>query len=114
MSLSTNVVVQSATPQTAAKASADSTDVGMPRPGARATPISTWVKTAAGWRIHDIVDAGEPSLRKTLADDIESLKHPNREKALRPGRSAVSILLPLREKVCWRSPSDRGVRRPAK
>jgi hypothetical protein len=78
-SLKTTVAVQSATPTTA-KASADFIDVGMPGQEARHADFDL-VKTPAGWRIHDITTKGEPSLRKTLTDEIQTLKHPGAKKA---------------------------------
>jgi hypothetical protein len=71
-SLRATIAVQSASP-TQARATADFSDVGMPGEGARHNAFEL-VKTAAGWRIHDIQETGQPSLRRTLEDEIKSLK----------------------------------------
>jgi hypothetical protein len=67
------VTVQSASPTTA-KASANIRDVGMPEEGVRRIEFDL-TKTKAGWRIHDIMDPGQPSLRNVLLGEIASLSH---------------------------------------
>jgi hypothetical protein len=71
-SITATVTVQSATP-TQAKASAvfhDSMDAGSPPKH----DTFDLVKTPAGWRIHDMGTADQPSLRKVLSDEIKHLK----------------------------------------
>jgi hypothetical protein len=71
VSLKATVAVQSASP-TDAKATADFTDTGMPGQGARHAAFDL-VKVNGAWRIHDITDQGEASLRSQLSDEIKSL-----------------------------------------
>ncbi len=73
VSLQTTVKVQSATP-TSAKATADFTDVGMPGQGARHAAFDL-LKVNGAWRIHDISNPDQPSLRQTLQTEIASLKN---------------------------------------
>jgi hypothetical protein len=71
-SITATVTVQSATPTTA-KASAvfhDTMDAGSPPKH----DTFDLVKTSAGWRIHDMGTADQPSLRKVLQDEIKRLK----------------------------------------
>lgn len=70
-SLQTTVTVQSATPTTA-KAHADFIDTGMPGDGARHNDFDL-VKVNGAWRIHDITESGQPSLRQSLQDEIKTL-----------------------------------------
>jgi hypothetical protein len=72
VSLQSTVTVGAATPTTA-KASADFKDVGMPEQGVRHDDFDL-VKTAAGWRIHDVTVRGEKSLRTQLNEEIKTLK----------------------------------------
>jgi hypothetical protein len=69
-SITAVVAVQSATP-TDAKATAVFTDTmdGKPK-----TDTFDLVKTSAGWRIHDMGTADQPSLRKVLQDEITRMK----------------------------------------
>ncbi len=69
-SITAVVTVQSATP-TDAKATAVFTDTmdGKPK-----TDTFELVKTPAGWRIHDMGTADQPSLRKVLSDEIARMK----------------------------------------
>jgi hypothetical protein len=71
-SISATVTVQSATPTTA-KATADFHDSidTSPKPHHDTFDL---VKTAAGWRIHDMGTSDQPSLRKVLQDEIKRLK----------------------------------------
>ncbi|MFI4933884.1 MAG: DUF3828 domain-containing protein [Caulobacterales bacterium] len=71
VSLKATVVVQSAT-ATTAKATADFTDTGMPGEAARHNAFDL-VKEDGFWRIHDVQNGADPSLRKTLTDEIASL-----------------------------------------
>jgi hypothetical protein len=72
-SISATVTVQSATP-TEAKATADFRD-SMDGPTGKAKHDTfDLVKTPAGWRIHDMGTADQPSLRKVLQDEIAHLK----------------------------------------
>jgi hypothetical protein len=72
-SISATVTVQSATP-TEAKATADFRD-SMDGPTGKAKHDTfDLVKTPAGWRIHDMGTADQPSLRKVLQDEIARLK----------------------------------------
>jgi hypothetical protein len=71
-SITATIAVQSAT-ATAAKATSDFHDT----PAAGGSPkhdTFDLVKTPAGWRIHDIGTADQPSLRKVLTDEIAGLK----------------------------------------
>jgi hypothetical protein len=71
-SITATVTVQSATP-TEAKATAvfhDTMDAGSPPK----RDTFDLVKTPAGWRIHDMGDSDQPSLRKVLSDEIARLK----------------------------------------
>ncbi len=70
-SLKSQVTVTSATPTTA-KAHSDFTDTGMPGQGTRHADFDL-VKTAAGWRVHDIISPGQPSLRHVLKAEIARL-----------------------------------------
>ena len=69
-SITAVVTVQSATP-TDAKATAVFTDTmdGKPK-----TDTFELVRTPAGWRIHDMGTADQPSLRKVLSDEIARMK----------------------------------------
>lgn len=71
-SITATVTVQSATPTTA-KATADFHDSidTSPKPHHDTFDL---VKTPAGWRIHDMGTADQPSLRKVLQDEITHLK----------------------------------------
>jgi hypothetical protein len=71
-SITATISVQSATPTTA-KATADFHDVidTSPKPHRDTFDL---VKTPAGWRIHDMGTADQPSLRKVLQDEIKHLK----------------------------------------
>jgi hypothetical protein len=71
-SITATVAVQSATP-TSAKATADFHDSidTSPKPHHDTFDL---VKTSAGWRIHDMGTADQPSLRKVLQDEIKRLK----------------------------------------
>jgi len=72
VSIRATVAVQSATP-TAATATAILTDTGMTDDKPRKSTFDL-VKTPAGWRIHDIHTADDPSMRKDLQDDIVAAK----------------------------------------
>ena len=72
-SITATVTVLSATP-TSAKATADFRDT-MDGPGGKPKHDTfDLVKTPAGWRIHDMGTADQPSLRKVLQDEITRLK----------------------------------------
>ena len=71
-SLKATVAVQSATP-TAAAATSDFVDVGMPGQGPRHAQFQL-VKVNGAWRIHDIKSGDEGWLRATLTKEIKSLK----------------------------------------
>jgi hypothetical protein len=71
VSLQTTVTVLSATPTTA-KAHADFTDSGIPSDGARHNDFDL-VKVNGAWRIHDVTEPGQPSMRSSLQDEIKSL-----------------------------------------
>jgi hypothetical protein len=71
-SISATVTVQSAT-ATEAKATADFTDSMEPGDKPKHDTFDL-VKTPAGWRIHDMGTADQPSLRKVLTDEIAKLK----------------------------------------
>jgi hypothetical protein len=71
-SIKSTIAVQSAT-ATAAKASSDFKDVDDTTAKPRHDTFDL-VKTAAGWRIHDMETDGPPSLRKVLQDEIRKLK----------------------------------------
>ncbi len=72
-SITASVSVQSATP-TEAKATADFRDTMDGPTGAAKHDTFDLVKTTAGWRIHDMGTADQPSLRKVLQDEIARLK----------------------------------------
>jgi len=71
-SITAAVTVESAT-ATAAKASAMLTDT-MEKSAAPKKISFDLVKTPDGWRIHDLGDTAQPSLRKALTDEIAQLK----------------------------------------
>ena len=71
-SITATIAVQSATP-TAAKATADFHDV-IDTSSKPHHDTFDLVKTAAGWRIHDMGTSDQPSLRKVLQDEIAKLK----------------------------------------
>jgi hypothetical protein len=71
-SIQATVNVTSATPTTA-EATADFHDTVDPRPSERDT--FDLVKVNGAWRIHDMSTPGQPPLRKTLQDEIQSLTH---------------------------------------
>jgi hypothetical protein len=71
-SITATVTVQSATP-TSAKATADFHD-SMDAGGKPKRDTFDLVKTPAGWRIHDMGTADQPSLRKVLQGEIARLK----------------------------------------
>ena len=70
-SLKATIAVQSATP-TSAKATSDFIDTGMPGQGARHASFDL-VRENGLWRIHDVTDQGESSLRTQLEDEIKTL-----------------------------------------
>ena len=70
-SIKATIAVQSATP-TAAKATSSFVDTGIPSQGARSASFDL-VKENGVWRIHDITDQGEASLRTQLEDEIKTL-----------------------------------------
>jgi len=72
VSLKAIVVVQSATPTTA-KATAQVSDTGMPGEAARRASFDL-VKQNGTWRIHDMADGTDPSLRTQLEAEIKQLK----------------------------------------
>ncbi len=71
-SITATVTVESATPTTAKATAAfhDTIDTE-PKPHHDTFDL---VKTPAGWRIHDMGTADQPSLRKVLSDEIARLK----------------------------------------
>jgi hypothetical protein len=71
-SITATITIQSATPTTAKATStfSDTMDKGAPPKH----DTFDLVKTPAGWRIHDMGTADQPSLRKVLTDEIASLK----------------------------------------
>jgi|GEM_PF-455406 len=71
-SITATVTVQSATP-TDAKATADFHDTIDTSEKPKHDTFDL-VKTPAGWRIHDMGTADQPSLRKVLSDEIARLK----------------------------------------
>jgi phosphate-selective porin len=71
-SITAAITVESATP-TEAKAGAMLTDT-MEKTAAPTKLSFDLVKTPDGWRIHDIGDKDQPSLRKALSDEIAQLK----------------------------------------
>jgi hypothetical protein len=71
-SLAATIAVQSATP-TAAKATAEFRDLGIPQQGVRRASFDL-VKSGGVWRIHDLTDEDQPSLRKILTDEIAAAK----------------------------------------
>jgi hypothetical protein len=71
-SITATVTVQSATP-TSAKATADFHDV-IDTDSKPKHDTFDLVKTPAGWRIHDMGTADQPSLRKVLQDEITRMK----------------------------------------
>ena len=71
-SIKATITVQSAT-ATTAKATSDFHDVDDTSRGLRHDTFDL-VKTPAGWRIHDMGTADQPSLRKVLQDEIAKLK----------------------------------------
>jgi|SRR5471032_252699 len=71
-SITATVAVQSAT-ATAAKATADFHDTIDTSPKPKHDTFDL-VKTSAGWRIHDMGTADQPSLRKVMSDEIAKLK----------------------------------------
>jgi hypothetical protein len=70
-SLKATIAVQSAD-ASAAKATADFSDTGMPAQAAGHDDFDL-VKAGGSWRIHDIRSGRQPSLRQTLEDEIRSL-----------------------------------------
>jgi hypothetical protein len=73
-SLRATITVQSASP-TAAKATSDFTDVGIPGQTTQHASISL-IRERGRWRIDDIKDGDEPWLRAQLQDEIKQLKSP--------------------------------------
>jgi hypothetical protein len=71
-SITATIAVVSVTPTTA-KATADFHDVEDTSPKPHHDTFDL-VKTPAGWRIHDMGTADQPSLRKVLQDEIAKLK----------------------------------------
>jgi hypothetical protein len=71
-SITATITVQSAS-ATEAKATSDFHDTP-PDGGTPKHDTFDLVKTPAGWRIHDIGTADQPSLRKVLTDEIAGLK----------------------------------------
>lgn len=72
-SITATITVLSASADTA-KATSDFKDVDDTSPKPRHDTFDL-VKTPAGWRIHDMGAADQPSLRKVLSDEIARLKH---------------------------------------
>jgi hypothetical protein len=71
-SITATVTVQSATPTSAKATSVFRDSQYADRPPGRDT--FDLVKTPAGWRIHDMGTADQPSLRRVLTDEIARLK----------------------------------------
>jgi hypothetical protein len=71
-SIKATITVQSAS-ATTAKATSEFHDVDDASPKPRRDTFDL-VKTAAGWRIHDVGTEDQPSLRKVLRDEIAKLK----------------------------------------
>ena len=78
VSLRTTVTILSATPTTA-KATADFTDTGMPGQEIRHNDFDL-VKVNGVWRIHDVTNRGDPSLRTQLTEEIRTLNAPHHGK----------------------------------
>jgi hypothetical protein len=74
-SLTATVAVQAATSTTARATSAFTDAMEKAQPPKHDT--FELVKTAAGWRIHDMGTADQPSLRKVLTEEIAQLKAGN-------------------------------------
>jgi uncharacterized protein DUF3828 len=72
VSLRATIAVRSATPHDAS-ASAEVRDVGMPSEAPRHIEFQL-VKTASGWRIHDIRTADQPWLTQALTGEIKDPK----------------------------------------
>ena len=72
VSLKAIVIVQSATPN-AAKATSEFSDTGLPSEAARRASFDL-VRQNGVWRIHDMADGSDPSLRTQLEAEIKQLK----------------------------------------